>query len=70
MSCLCVVDSDGLLDYCCDQHRMGMWQNERGMRDMLDQELDDVVRELAGRSPTRLERKPVATGNFAVTRKP
>lgn len=37
-------------------------------RQLLDAELDDVVRERAGRSPTRLERKAGATGTFAIAR--
>lgn len=69
MSCLCRIDDDGILESACDQHKMGMWQFEHRMRQVLDHELDESVKELAGRSPTRPERKPAATGNFAVARK-
>lgn len=68
MSCACVVDDDGILEEVCDQHKMGMWQFEHRVRQVLDHELDETVKELAGRSPTRVERLPGATGTFAITR--
>jgi hypothetical protein len=67
-ACLCRIDDDGLVDYVCDQHSMRMWHNEYRMRAELDVELDAVVRELAGRAPTRIERKVGATGTFAIAR--
>ena len=38
--------------------------------DALDAELDERIRELAGRSPTRIERKPGVVGDFAIARRP
>lgn len=68
VTCLCVIDADGFAENVCDKHRMAMWQNEYRMRAELDAELDIVIRELAGRSPTRIERKNAPTGSFAVAR--
>jgi hypothetical protein len=65
MNCLCRCDADGLIIEVCDQHRMNEWSAQR----LLDAELDETVRELAGRSPTRIERKPGVTGDFAIARK-
>ena len=39
------------------------------MRRLLDAELDERIHELAGRSPTRIERKPGAIGDFAIVRR-
>jgi hypothetical protein len=39
-------------------------------RQLLDAELDAVIRELAGRSPGRIERKVGAVGSFAIARGP
>lgn len=49
-------------------HQNRSYHLESRMRQLLDAELDDVVRELAGRAPTRIERKPGAVGTFAITR--
>lgn len=68
-TCLCRIDPDGILEYACDQHKMAMWQFEHRVRQVMDRELDESVKELAGRSPTRVERKPGATGTFAIDRK-
>lgn len=64
MTCLCRNDDDGLIIEVCDQHRVNEWR----VHELLDAELDATVRELAGRSPTRIERKPGAVGDFAITR--
>jgi hypothetical protein len=67
--CGCVFeDPDGglVIVQCPEQARS--YHLESRMRSLLDAELDDVVRELAGRSPTRIERKAGAVGNFAIAR--
>jgi len=52
----------------CAEHEPDARVFEARVRWLLDRELDEIVRELAGRSPTRLERKPGATGTFAIAR--
>lgn len=68
MTCGCVIDEDGFVLDQCVEHRNQSWHNARRYRELLDAELDDVIRELAGRSPTRIERKQGAIGNFAIAR--
>lgn len=67
-ACACVVDEDGVYLDVCANHYSAACSNEYRVRDVLDRELDAVVRELAGRAPTRIERKVGAVGMFAVTR--
>ena len=66
--CLCQEADDGTVSVC-DQHVAAAQLNEWRVRCQLDTELDAAVRELAGRSPTRVERKPGATGSFAIARR-
>lgn len=66
-SCACRTDAHGFA-LGCAEHELAVRHVEYRYRQLLDAELDEVVRELAGRSPTRLERKPGATGTFAIAR--
>jgi L-asparaginase II len=66
--CGCQRDADGLA-LLCAEHAPAANHVEHRVRCLLDAELDAVVRELAGRSPTRIERKPGATGTFAIARR-
>ena len=68
MTCTCRIHEDGLVLSICDAHAAAAWHHEYHLRCQLDAELDSVVRELAGRSPTRIERKAGATGTFAIAR--
>lgn len=68
MSCGCVIDEDGFVHAQCVEHGNQSSHNAWRYRQLLDAELDEVIRELAGRSPTRIERKPGAIGNFAIAR--
>ena len=61
VTCVCRIDDNGLIDEVCDQHRLDM--SEWNLR-----ELDAQVRELAGRTPTRMERKPGVVGDSAIAR--
>jgi hypothetical protein len=65
--CGCRPRDDGAIAVC-DYHEPHAHNLVYAIRDALDAELGDVVRELAGRSPTRLERKHAATGDFAIAR--
>lgn len=67
MICTCVTDADGFaaVGEC---HEQAIAHMEWRYRQLLDAELDQVIRELAGRSPTRIERKQGAIGNFAIAR--
>ena len=66
--CGCRIDEDGFALFVCTAHSGAALQNEWRVRRVLDAELDERVRELAGRSPTRLKRKPGAVGDFAIAR--
>lgn len=68
MSCGCVIDQDGIALAMCAEHETAASYNEYRIRRLLDAELHQVVRELAGRSPTRIERNPGVTGTFAIAR--
>ena len=68
MTCGCVIDEDGFVHAQCVEHRNQSHHNEWRYHQLLDAELDEVIRELAGRSPTRIERKQGAIGNFAIAR--
>jgi hypothetical protein len=68
MTCGCRVDEDGLVLSLCGEHARAASHFEYRVRQLLDAELDEQVRELAGRSPTRIERKPGAIGDFAIAR--
>lgn len=52
----------------CAEHSTASAHLEYRIGRLLDAELDDVIRELAGRAPTRIERKAGAVGTFAVAR--
>jgi hypothetical protein len=65
--CGCAVDDDGTATLCAEHARAAM-VNEWRIQQLLDAELDARIRELAGRSPTRIERKPGAIGTFAIAR--
>jgi hypothetical protein len=65
--CGCGPRSDGAFRIC-DRHEPYAAGMALNLRDGLDAELGEVVRELAGRSPTRIERKHGATGDFAIAR--
>ena len=65
--CACRIDAHGYA-LVCAEHEPDARHFEVRVRWLLDRELDEIVRELAGRSPTRLERKPGATGTFAIAR--
>jgi hypothetical protein len=69
-ACGCAFEDPdgGLVIVQCPEHQTRSYHLESRMRSLLDAELDDVVRELAGRSPTRIERKPGAVGAFAIAR--
>lgn len=67
MACACITDGDGLV-LVCDHHEQATAHMEYRYAQLLDAGLDEVIRELAGRSPTRIERKPGAVGTFAITR--
>lgn len=69
-SCGCVFEEPdgGLVLSQCAEHQVRSYHLESRMRSLLDAEVDEVVRELAGRSPTRIERKPGAVGSFAIAR--
>lgn len=69
-ACGCVFEDPdgGLVLVQCAEHQNRSYHLESRMRHLLDAELDDVVRELAGRAPTRIERKPGAVGTFAIAR--
>lgn len=68
--CRVEMDPDGpvWLTAPCFKHADASMQLEDRVCRLLDAELDEQVRELAGRAPTRIERKPGAVGTFAVTR--
>lgn len=68
--CACRIDERGFVLAQCIEHGNRSRHNEWRYRQLLDAELDGVVRELAGRSPTRVERKAGAVGDFAIARKP
>ena len=67
-TCGCAFDSDGIALAQCAENASRSYDLEYRVARLLDAELDDFVRELAGRSPTRIERKPGAVGNFAIAR--
>ena len=67
-ACGCHIDEDGLVLSLCGEHARAALHFEYRVRQLLDAELDEHVRELAGRSPTRIERKPGAVGDFAIAR--
>ena len=66
--CGCSTDDLGFVLAQCVEHGNRSRHSEWRYRQLLDAELDEVIRELAGRSPTRIERKVGATGNFAIAR--
>ena len=66
--CACHIDADGLVQTLCSEHARAALHFEYRVGRLLDAELDEQVRELAGRSPTRIERKPGAVGDFAIAR--
>jgi hypothetical protein len=68
MICGCRIDEDGLVQALCDEHARAALHFEYRVRLLLDAELDEHVRELAGRSPSRIERKSGAIGDFAIAR--
>jgi hypothetical protein len=68
-ACTCRIDEDGLAVVCAE-HETATRHMEYRYGQLLDAELDEVVRELAGRSPVRLERKAGAVGSFAIARRP
>jgi hypothetical protein len=68
--CPCRIDEDGIVVELCPPHDATAHQFEWRVRRVLDGELDEVIRELAGRSPTRIERKAGAIGDFAIARRP
>lgn len=68
--CECRIDDFGVVLAQCVEHGNRSRHNEWRYRQLLDAELDEVIRDLAGRSPTRIERKAGALGDFAIARKP
>lgn len=60
--------ADGLIFTACPEHRYQWDTFEARVRQLLDHELDERIRELAGRAPRRIERKVGAVGGFAVRR--
>jgi len=62
MICGCHIDEVGLVLALCGEHALAASQFEYRVRQLLDAELDACVRELAGRSPTRIERSPGRPG--------
>ena len=67
-TCVCAFDADGIALAQCAEHASRSCDLEFRVGRLLDAELVDFVRELAGRSPTRIERKAGAVGNFAIAR--
>jgi hypothetical protein len=66
--CPCRIDADGMVLTLCAEHSSAARQFEWRLRRVLDAELDERLCELAGRSPTRIERKAGAVGRFANAR--
>lgn len=67
-ACGCCTDWDGIIWTACASHAVQYDTFQYRVSRVLDAEMDDVVRELAGRQPRRIERKAGAVGDFAVNR--
>jgi hypothetical protein len=68
-ACTCHIDEDGIATVCAE-HETAAQHMEYRYGKLLDAELDERIREFAGRSPVRIERKAGAVGDFAIARRP